>query len=324
MVHTTVKTDGKIKRPLNRELIFYTLLMIWPVAQFIVFYIGVNLNSIIMAFQKVSYVDPNAVGANGGATTSVFTLSNFANVFKWFAGQEFRTLIWTSVKFYIVSSLISIPLGLFFANYIYKKYVCWSLFRVMLFLPSILSGVVMGAIYKFFCNDALTEIVSKITGNPEVLSILNVNSGKTFGAILFFNLWISFGTAVLMYSNKMSALDAEISEAAHIDGATGFKEFWYVTLPYVYPTLSVFLLTGFASICSNQQGLYNIWGSTCSIPEVRNMGYFLFVEVTGKFATGGLPQLPYYSAMSVVITLVVVPMTFVVRWALDKFGPSED
>lgn len=324
MTNAQTKSRGKKKFKINASLVFYCVLMIWPVAQFVIFYIGVNFNSILMAFQKVSYVDPGAVGSNGGATVSMFTLEQFQKVFKWFAGTEFRHLIGTSLKFYVLGLVVSVPLGLFFAYYIYKKFTGYGAFRVLLFLPSILSGVVMGAIYKFLCDNALTEVLGKITGNADIFSILNENSGHSFGAVFFYNIWVGFGTTVLMYSNKMSGLDAEITEAAHIDGATGIKEFWYITLPYAYPTVTTFLITGVAGICSNQQGLYNLFGGVCSDPAVRNMGYFLFVEVVQKFSTGGVPQLPYYAAMSVCITIVVVPVTFLVRWALEKFGPSEN
>ena len=112
----------KNKKPINKDLIFYSLLMIWPVLQFVVFYIGVNANSILMAFQKISYVDPSAVGANGGATVSEPTLEQFRKVFKWFSGYEFRSIMWISVKFYLYTLIISVPLGLLFSYYIYKKF----------------------------------------------------------------------------------------------------------------------------------------------------------------------------------------------------------
>ena len=313
------------KKPINKDLIFYSLMMIWPVLQFVIFYIGVNANSILLAFQKISYVDPGASGPNGGATISHISFEQFGKVFTFFGSVSFRNMLWQSIKYYFYTLVISIPLGLFFAYYIYKKYAGWSMFRSILFLPSILSGVVMGAIFNFFCNDGIVEIVKRITQSDEVFSLLDKNSGKTFGAILFFNLWISFGTSVLMYSNKMSAMDEEISEAAHLDGATGFKEFWYVILPYAYPTLSVFLITGFAQICSNQYNLYNIYGGSADA-SFTNLGYYLFTKVAGQFGAsgGGLPKLPFYSAMSVIITVVVIPLTFAVKTAVEKLGPSED
>lgn len=328
MTKTSMKTDSKIKKPINKELIFYSLLMIWPIAQFIVFYIGVNFNTILMAFQKI---DVNGKIEKWGLFNFIHSNDKDASmadgVLVWmFNGglkSEFFVMLWSSIKFYVYSSIISIPLGLFFANYIYKKFPCWGTFRVMLFLPSILSGVVMGMIYKLFCDNAIPAIVQAITKSEEVLSILQTKNTQ-FGALLFFNLWISFGTTVLMYSNKMSAMDAEISEAAQIDGATGLKEFWHVTLPYVYPTLSVFLITGFAGILSNQCNLYNIYRGGAD-PELKTIGYWLFVEVSNKYGSGNnVSGLPFYSAFSVVITLVIVPLTFLVRWALDKFGPSED
>ena len=62
-----------------------------------------------------------------------------------------------------------------------------------------------------------------------------------------------------MYSNAMSGIPQEIVESAHLDGATGINEFWKITLPMVYPTLSTFLITGVAGLFTNQINLYSLY-----------------------------------------------------------------
>ena len=59
-MEATANKSIKEKKPLigrQKDLIFYCLMMIWPVAQFCVFYIGVNFNSILLSFQDIDIVN---------------------------------------------------------------------------------------------------------------------------------------------------------------------------------------------------------------------------------------------------------------------------
>ena len=108
----------------------------------------------------------------------------------------------------------------------------------------------------------------------------------------------------------------------------GIKEFWYIVLPQIFPTLSVFVVTGFAGICSDQYNIFNLYSSKCDNSNVETLGYYLFVEVNSKFGAGAtaedLAQVPFYATVSLIITLVVAPLTIILRKMLEKYGPSED
>ena len=318
-----------------RDRIFVSLLLLWPVLQFCVFYIGVNFNSLLISFQNITYVNVDSAGnAVNSATSFTWTLLQYQKAFEWFGSSEFGNMLWVSVKSYLISTCISVPLGLLFAYYIFRKLPGWSAFRVLLFLPMILSGVVMAAIFRYFIEDCLPSLIENVwyggilhqTAPEEAtMSLFNPLRKTSYATLMFFNIWIGFGTSVLMYSNKMSGISDEVIEAANIDGATGIRTFWYIVLPYAYPTLSVFLITGFAQICSNQYNVYNMFSSSLTDNSLRNLGYYLFVEVNTKFRSGGgMPELPYYAAIGVILTLVAVPLTLLLKYLLEKFGPSED
>jgi len=145
--------------------------------------------------------------------------------------------------------------------------------------------------------------------------------------LMIYNIWFGFGTSVLMYSNKMSSIDDEIIESAHIDGATGFKEFWHIVLPLTYPTISVFLITGVAQICVNQFNVHQMFQYSAD-PSTRVLGYWFFIDVAGKFkdlqSVDGAAELPFYAAIGVILTFITIPIALGTRWALERFGPSED
>lgn len=324
------------KKSLNaskrNDLLCYILFMVWPVLQFVVFYIIVNFNSFRLAFQSWTLVQPES----GLPYYDVdnFTFSTFASLFDKssivnLVSQDALDMIWASVKSYLVMLCIGVPLGLFFSYYIYKALPGAKMFRVLLFLPSILSGVVMGRIFLSFFDAALPSIVydfAKIF--PEKLENAiqadipdGYYSTNKYPMIMFYNVFIGFGTSVLMYSNKMVNSSPEISEAASLDGASGITEFWYITLPQVFPTLSLFLVTGVIGIFVNQFNLFTFIGWGVNVPaNMKTLGFYLYLN-----AKDAQPMdYPALSALGLVLTAVAIPLTFGVKALLDKFGPSED
>lgn len=292
-----------------REIAFYVLMLAFPVIQFGIFYIGVNFNSFLLAFQKIDVLD----------NTTVFTFDNIKNAFKLLLFDEgMRSMTFYSLISYFVSLLIGVPLGLLFSFYIAKKMMGSRFFRVILFLPSILPAIVLVVMFKYFVEEGLESFLVEYMGKTSRLGLLS-DQGTRFFVIVFYNIWISFGTSVLMYANKMSGIAPEVMEAAHLDGATGFKEFWHIHLPLVFPTLSIFLYTGVGSIFINQMNLYSFFGTQA---REQTFGYFLYVQA--KRVDGNIAEYPMVASYGLMFTAVAVPLTLLVKKLLEKFGPRED
>ena len=293
----------------KNDLIFYSLMMIFPTLMFLIFWVGVNFNSIALAFQ-VHDVASNAIN---------WTLfGNFADVLTdVFTGAEMKYRVWNGFLFWLPSVFISIPLALFVSYYLYKKFPGSGAFRVILYLPSIISGIVMVTIYQFFVERAIPAYMSTLF-DFKMAGLLE-NPETRLGTLLVFNVWFGFGGSTLYYCNAMSAIPQEVVESARLDGATGIREFFYITLPLIYPILSVFLFTCFGGIFTNQAALYSFYGAAAPT-ELQTMGYYMFME-TQRSAE---PQYPYLSAMGLLITIIVTPLTLLTKWLLQKFGPSEE
>ena len=294
----------------RNDLIFYCIIMAWPVLQFAVFYIGVNFNSILIAFQDIDIV----------TNSYSWTAKHFVNGFEKMLSPTQLTMAKNSILAYLITICTSIPLGLLFSYYIYKAMPGAGIFRVILFMPSIVSSIIMVSMFRFFTTDAFPAMMRDFF---DITMKAPLDDKATrFGTVMFYNIWVGFGTSVLMYSNKMSTIDPAISEAASIEGAKGFSEFWYITLPLVFPTLSIFLITGMAGLFTNQINLFSFYG--VSAPDsVQTFGYWLFREA--KRATkDGLAGYSELSAIGLLLTFIAVPLTLGMRMLIEKFGPSED
>lgn len=307
MTNNTVK---KRTRAAKGDMLFYVLMMAWPILQFCVFYIAVKFNSILYSFQRYDKL----------SRTFTWTLDYVKSALKMMTTSP--ALVETmkmTLLFFLLFTGINTPLGLLFSYYISKKQFVSGFFRVFLFLPSIICSVIMVLIYGNFVDVALPEIVRVLTGKT-VGGLMSTKSTRFF-AVMFYNLLVGFGVNVLMYSNAMSAISEEVVEAAHLDGATGLKEFWFITLPSIYPTLVTFLITALAGMFLNQYNLYSFFGSGEHF-GLQTYGLYFYVQTLA--ADGSRAEYSQISAIGLWLTFIALPLTYGVKFLLEKLGPSED
>lgn len=299
-------TDTKKRLTKNRrgDLIFHLALLIWPIVQFAVFYVAVNVNSFKLAFEKPL----------GGTSWA----DNFKYIFSSAVFPDILKSVLTSIEFYAITTIVSVPLGLLFAYYIYKKAPGSKTFRFFLFLPSIISSMVMVILFQFFMEQGLLDVLKTDK------AVFNLNRRSSYTYIILFYIWINFGTTTLIYSNKMGELSPETIEAAELDGANAMQEFFYVVLPFAFPTVSVFLVTGIATIFTNQYNLFSFFGGTIAF-DPGTMGYYLFTRVQELASNGNFESFEYNraAALSLVVTAVAIPVTLTVRWLTEKYGPQD-
>ena len=293
----------------RRDIIFYSLLMAFPVLQFLIFYLAVNVNSFTLAFR----VYDKSVGEFSWAG-----FSNFQAIFNKFElDPTFLHALGNSLTLLAWQLIVGVPLALLFSYYIYKKMYASEFFRVILFLPSILSAVVMVTLYKYSMDIFLPGVVNEVfsTDAQPFLS----DPDLQFGLLVFYTIWLSFGSSTLLYSGTMSGIDVSIVEAAELDGANPLQEFAYITVPMIYSTLVVFVVVAIAGVFTNQMNLYSFFVDKAEY-SVYTIGYYLYKNTAHATGEGDYPQLAAFGLLG---SFIVIPLTLVLRWVLGKFDPME-
>ncbi len=297
-----IKTAKRITD--RRDLLFVFCLIAFPALQFIVFYIITNINSFVLAFQSYD------------ATTG-FQFAGFEN-FK----QVFYDLVNTpevikslsnSFLVYGVNLFINIVMCILFSYYIFKGYVGHKIFKVMLFLPSIISVLTLCMIIRYFSDEALPEIASKLfSWNLEGLF---ANGATRYGALMFVYIFFGMGTSMLMYVGAMSGIDQSMLEAANIDGAGSWQELTRIILPQIYPTIKTFFICGTAALFIDQFNLFNFYGIGADI-NYSTMGYYFY-----KLTVQGRQYYPYVAAFGLVVSAVLIPVTIALNKWLENRNP---
>ena len=305
------KVPQKRNQRRRKELIFYSLMMVIPVIQVIIFYFVVNFNSILLSLKDFTY------GGNGIEAGYHFVgFDNFIKCFRdLFNEFSLQSSFKNSILAFSMQTLIMPWVAMLFSYYIYKNRFGSKLFNVFLFLPSIISPLVITMIYKVMLEDALPQIMLKLFS----MKVMPIYTEHTIPSLLFYYLFTGFGTSVLLYTGAMSGIDPSVMEAADLDGATGIKGFVLIVFPLVYPTFVTFITVGFASVFTNQLNLFSFANAQAE-KKYYTFGYFLYRQT----AVGGITEYPYLSAMGLIFTFIAIPLTFGARWLLNKIGPSQD
>lgn len=311
-------TEKRVNHRKIRRNLFFAALVTLPVLQFCICYIYVNLNSFVLAFQSYKMDDGYVITFAG--------LDNFDKAFTILTDSAGLARFGNSLQLFFWTTCVGLTLALLFSYYIYKKYPMGELFRVVLFLPKIMSGVIFCMLYQFITNGVLNEIRQSWFGMEPIMGGLLKDQDAALPAVLFFTVWVGFGVNVLMFSGSMSGIDESIVESAQLDGANALQEFIFITVPMIWPTFVSFLTINFAGIFTDQMHLHTFYGPKTGVENLETFGYYLYV----KSSVGDLvddtngPTFPVLAAIGLCMTAVMLPATILMRKGLRKFGPSAD
>lgn len=290
----------------SADIIFYALLLILPLAQLLIFYFGVNLQSIFMAFQRYDVYNNKFIWD---------IQTNIDRFLLDISQAGFWTMIKNSLVVWLTTSLTGTVLAVIFAYYIYRKNWMSNFFKFVLFLPSVLPGILLAVMYEKFVGMGVPAFLEYLC-NTTVPNLFNSSAdGIRLNMITLFTVWVSFGPQVLVYTGAMDRVDPAILEAGRIDGTNSVQEFFKIILPSIASTVSTFLIMGVASIFTNQNNLFSFLSYNAASTE-KTIGYYLYtlvyMDMQGK--TGYC----YAAFLGIICTLIVIPLAFGARKLFDR------
>ena len=168
----------------------------------------------------------------------------------WVGLQNYQRLVtdptfWQSALNTAVFTLITVPLslalGLALAVLMNSVLPGRKLFRTLIYLPMVISGVAT-ALMGVLLFDEATGIINKLLREGGLAGIPWQSQGSAaFASIVLVTLWIRVGFNMVIYLAGLQSISPELYEAAKLEGASSWQQFRYLTVPLVGPS-TFFLL----------------------------------------------------------------------------------
>ena len=284
----------------TKRTIFIWAMLALPLLNLLVFWLYVNIDSILMAFRNVNY---------GSGGQEYWTLDNFKTIYKMFTeedqGANMLQYGANTMKYWLLGTVWSIPHSILLTYVFQKKLVGTKFFRVVLYLPSIICAVVMAGIFESFISGkgVLGKILTELFHMERIPAWFQETEYAT-PMLLFYSFFFGFAGSYILFSGAMARISNEVLEAAALDGVTMWQELWYIYIPLMWPTLSMTIVTSFAGIFGASG---NILLFTPYVDSTYTFGYWIFDQVRRYNA--------YYipSTLGLIFTVIAYPLCLLLR-----------
>ncbi|RLP78859.1 sugar ABC transporter permease [Mycetocola lacteus] len=209
-----------------------------------------------------------------------------------------NTLIWV-----LVAPAASTLLGLIYAVFIDNSR-GEKIYKLLVFLPMAISFVGASIIWRLVyqarpADEAQVGLMNAVLGMVGLGPVDPLSSApaNTFAMIVVF-VWIQVGFAMVVLSAAIKGVPAEQHEAAALDGASAFRRFTQVTIPWIRPTLIVVLST--ASIAS-----LKVFDIVIAMTNGRNSSGVLAQQMYERFTLGENGRA---AAFALLLCVLVIPL----------------
>lgn len=307
------KKEANMASKKRGQSIFLFFFLLFPVVQFAVFYFGVNFNSIILAFQK--YEGKGYVFAG---------FENFSKIIsELFISGELVLAVQNSAIMFAISMFIGTPIHIMVAYAVFKKVPFSGFFKIMLFLPQMISSMVFVICAEYLIKLGFPILFPSLEG----ANLLDTSKYSSFWTVLIFGFWMQFAGGLVVYLGAMSSIPQDVMEYGQLEKLSSIKELWYIVVPMIFPTITTYLVVGFAGFFTNQGFFYSFFQGGEGHTKFETLGYVFFVRIIGNGMNSSaslVDNYPYAAAGGLLFTVICAPLTISVRLLLEKYGPSED
>ncbi|MEA5574709.1 sugar ABC transporter permease [Calothrix sp. UHCC 0171] len=237
-----------------------------------------------------------------------FTAGSFTSVGTYWVGLKNYTRLILNPDFWqvisntlyfaiatVIPSLI-IPLGL--AALLNRSIPIRGILRTTYFLPSIVSLVAAGLGFRwiFQTDGPVNMLLTNMWGIEPAISWL----GDTFWAmpvLIILSIWKQIGFNMVVFLAGLQTIPPSRYEAAELDGANGWQQFWYITLPGLRPTLVFVIVTTIIFTLRSFEQVYVMTGGG-PLNSTNLLVFYIYQEAFAQFDFG-------YAAAGATILLAV-------------------
>ncbi|WP_161978827.1 carbohydrate ABC transporter permease [Streptococcus sp. S784/96/1] len=225
----TKQNTMKTRKTQRQRFIFLFLLP--TLACFFLFYFYSVVTIFATSFTKWDYTNltnPEFLGFDN-------LFANYKYIFTEY--PFFKEALRNSIVWAIIGVVVQVPLALTVAIALSKKLPGWKVSRNLYIIPSIISSAAMGLIFLQIYNPnygVVNQIIRLF--NPNFTDAVLLTPGLNIIAMTCAYIFFA-GTSTIMILGQIFAIPQEIQEAAILDGISGWRREWYITIPMIKETI---------------------------------------------------------------------------------------
>ncbi|HPJ02026.1 MAG TPA: sugar ABC transporter permease [Candidatus Limiplasma sp.] len=240
-------------------------------------------------------------------TFRMIGLKNFVTLFR---DASFFQVLKVTVIIMVVTSVIYNVLGIILAALLNDKGKLSSISRSAIFIPTVMSAVVVAFIWSYMVQTnggVINSIILALGGSAIDFYKTPLTTIFVISGIIC---WNSIGFFVVIYLSTLSTIPQELYEAAKVDGAGWFHRFRHITLPLLAPGITINCILAVAGGLKQYDHVKVITGGG---PGGATQTVTLFsVEKAFEYNRRG------YSSAAVIVLFIIIVILTVIQLSISK------
>lgn len=177
-------------------------------------------------------------------TNSTFTLDNFKRIFN---GAEFFEVLWVTLFYTVFGTIGALLVGLFAALLLNKSFKGQGILRGLYLFPYVAPIIAVAFAWLILFDPFSGSANALLIQMGVTQEAINFFGERPLALIMvtIFEIWRYFPLSFLFILARMQSIDSDMYEAADMDGASPFQQFWYLSVPQLLGILSVLFLLRF-------------------------------------------------------------------------------
>lgn len=245
--------------------------------------------------------------------TQFIGIENFITLFN---DDYFLKAIFHSIQLVVVTVPIMVSLALLLSVLLNQKIVLRGIFRTAYYLPYVMSSIAVATVfmYLFVKDSPITVALSKLFGIDNVTWISDTR--YALAAVMLMYIWQQIGFYMVMFLSALQSIPEEVRESARMDGAGPAREFLFITLPLIKPTLYLALTMGVISSFKIFDQISAISRGTVLGAPAGSTSTIVTYFYVNAFRYGDMG----YASASVVVLFVIIFLLTIVQRILTSKG----
>lgn len=227
-------------------------------------------------------------------------------------------LFWKSLYNTVYYVVFSVPLGLLagiaLAMLLNQKIKAMPLFRTIFYLPSIVPMVASSFLWVWIFNPrfGLLNRLLGLIGLPDNILWLHSETWSK-PALILMGLW-GVGGSMIVFLAGLQGIPEQLYEAAQLDGATSWGQFWFITLPLLTPTIFFNLIMGLIGAFQVFAQVFVMTGGQGG-PLNSTLFYMLYLyRQAFEFFNMGYASAMAWILFAITIVLTLIQLRLSNRW----------
>ncbi len=250
------------------------------------------------------------------------SFNGLQNYVKLFSDSNFAPFFWRALKnnfvFFAVHMLVQNPIGLLLAALLAEGGKIRNFFRTIIFMPTVLSVVIIGFIWQLILNP-LWGVAESMLKAVHLGYLFGPWLGKPESALVTVSLisvWQFVGIPMILFYAALIGIPDELTEAARVDGATGWDIFWRVKFPLILPTVGIVGILTFVGNFNAFDLIYTMKGANAG-PDFSTdiMGTLFYRTFFGQQLQLGNPAMGATVAAMMFLIILTGVLLYMFLWA---------